>query len=122
MALIYYLLGPLLLLIETKVYGGDAIRQALPITILATFFFTYNLVSLIIFNKLHRSGSKSIPTYYLASKLLRLLLSMMIFTCYGLLINNDMLLFAINLVAFYFVSIITNSIYCIREEKIKKNK
>lgn len=38
MAIAYCILGPLLLFIESKLYGSDAMRQALPITLLAIFF------------------------------------------------------------------------------------
>lgn len=122
MAIAYCILGPLLLFIESKLYGSDAMRQALPITLLAIFFFAYNLASLAIFRKLLYSGSKSITIFYLTSKLMRLLLCMVIFIGYGILVRNSLLLFAVNLVVFYIVSILTNSIYCIREENIIKKK
>ncbi len=118
----YCILGPLLLFTESKLYGSDAMRQALPITLLAIFFFAYNLASLAIFRKLLYSGSKSITIFYLTSKLMRLLLCMVIFIGYGILVRSSLLLFAVNLVVFYIVSILTNSIYCIREENIIKKK
>lgn len=52
----YCILGPLLLFTESKLYGSDAMRQALPITLLAIFFFAYNLASLAIFRKLLYKG------------------------------------------------------------------
>ncbi len=97
LAIVYCILGPVLLFLETHLSGKAALEQALPIALLSVFFFAYSLASLTVFHKLLRNNGKSLTTYYLADKTFRLLLCMTILAVYGFLIQTSLLLFAINL-------------------------
>ena len=120
LALIYCCLGPLLLIIETQVAHISPAQQALPITLLAVFFFTYSLLGLYVFNKLMDSHSKSVTHFYLISKTLRFVLCMAAIVIYGVITREGLLAFAINLFVFYMVTVIYTTFYCAKAEY--KNK
>ena len=120
LALIYCCLGPLLLLIETHVAQVSAAQQAFPITLLAVFFFTYSLLSMYFFNKLLTKNSKSITHFYLISKTLRFLLSMILIVGYGIITREGLLTFAINLFVFYICTVSYTTVYCAKAEYKKK--
>lgn len=117
LALIYCCLGPLLLVIESHLLpNASAIQQALPITILAVFFFSYSLVSLYIFNKLIETRHKSVMHFYLISKTLRFFICIVLIVGYGIVSREGLLTFAINLFIFYLVTVIYTTVYCARAE------
>ena len=120
LALIYCCLGPLLLIVETKVAHISPTQQAFPITLLAIFFFAYSLLSLYIFNKLIDNHSKSVTHFYLISKTLRFFLCMVLIVIYGVITREGLLAFAINLFVFYMATVIYTTIYCAKAEY--KNK
>ena len=122
LALVYCIIGPILLFIERSWEGTEALHQALPITLLAVFFFIYSFLSLALFHRLLSKNSKALTSYYLAGKTLRLLLSIIIITGYGILIREGLLIFAINLFIYYIVTAIFSSIYCIKEENKTKTR
>ena len=123
LALIYCCLGPLLLVVEAKAGLVSPMQQALPITLLAVFFFTYSLLGLYLFNKLIGRQSKSVMHFYLISKTLRFFLSMVLIVIYGVLIREGLLAFAINLFVFYLVTVVVTTLYCAKaEHNNKKSK
>ena len=122
LALIYCCLGPLLLLCETSIANVSPLQQALPITLLATFFFSYSYVILYVFNKLIGKHSKSLTHFYLVSKTLRFFLCIVIIVVYGIVCREGLLTFAINLFVFYLVTVLYTTVYCIKlEYKNKKS-
>lgn len=120
LALIYCCVGPLLLLVESNISNATALQQALPITLLAVFFFSYSLLSLYIFNHLIVHNRKSVTSFYLISKTLRFFLCIVGLVCYGIITREGLLTFAINLFVFYMVTVIYTTIYCAKTEY--KNK
>lgn len=121
LALLFSAVGPLLLFIEQHVAGREALRQALPIALLASFFFAYSFCSLLIFRRLIDRKGKVAPAYYMADKMLRLLLCALLLVVYGIFIRQDLLLFSVNLFVFYLTTMVFTNIYCIREEKKLRN-
>ena len=61
------------------------------------------------------------PAYYMADKMLRLLLCALLLVVYGIFIRQDLLLFSVNLFVFYLTTMVFTNIYCIREEKKLRN-
>lgn len=121
MALVFCVVGPLSLFIEQQVVGRDALHQALPIALLASFFFTYSFCSLLVFQRLISNKGKVAPAYYMADKMLRLLLCAILLVIYGCLKRPDIILFSVNLFVFYLTTMVFTNIYCIREEKKLRN-
>ncbi len=70
LAIVYCILGPVLLFLETHLSGKAALEQALPIALLSVFFFAYSLASLTVFHKLLRNNGKSLTTYYLQTSIM----------------------------------------------------
>lgn len=119
LALIYCLLGPILYGMETAICGSEARMQALPITALAVFYFTYSYISIQIHQSLLVKNSKLLPTYYLATKMIRLILSLVILVIYGLLHKEGIIMFAANLFAYYIATVVYMSVYLIKKEKVR---
>lgn len=120
LALIYCVTGPALLFIEHLCGLDEAISQALPITLLAAFFFFYSYISLLVFHHLYAKKSKGLTGYYLIDKTVRLLLSILILLVYDLAIGRDIAAFAINLFVLYVVTMVFTSYYCIKKEQKAK--
>lgn len=117
LAVIFCLVGPLLLLCETAIVGAAAKTQVIPITLLAIFFFAYSYVSMQIQKRLLEQESKILPTFYLAVKMIRLLLCVGFLLVYGLLFRESIVMFAANLVVFYVIAVVYMSLYFIQQEK-----
>lgn len=123
LALIYCVVGPILLLVEHICGLDEATSQALPITLLSFFFFFYSFISLMIFYHLYSKKSKGLTGYYLIDKTVRLLLSILILLVYDLACGRDIAAFAINLFVLYLVTMVFTSYYCIKkEQKANYNK
>lgn len=121
LAALYCCLGPLLLLAGTK-FGNISLRQStLAIILLAVFFFSYSLVSLAVFHKLLAQKSKVITTYYLGEKTVRLLICIGILIVYALFQKEGLVNFTMDIAAFYLVTMVYTSYYCIKEERRNKN-
>lgn len=120
LALIYCCVGPLLLVLEQYSCNVPPAQQALPITLLAVFFFTYSLLELYLFDRLISSGSKKLTHFYLVSKMTRLMLCVLILVGYGFLVREGLLTFAINLFAFYMVTMVFTTVCCTIAERKKK--
>lgn len=106
LAATFCLLGPALLFLEKAVITADAAQQALPIALLATFFFSLTLLELGIADRLRRTKSSMITGFYLTMKVVRILLSAIILVVYAYFVKQNLTAFAINLAAFYIVTMI----------------
>ena len=120
LALVYFVLGPLLLIAETCIGHISPAQQALPITLLAVFFFTYSLLSIYLFNKWVAKQPKRITHFYLISKTLRFFLCIVMLVIYGITVREGVLTFAINLFVFYMATVVCTTIYFAKYEY--KNK
>ena len=121
LALIYCIIGPVLLLTEHLMGLDKEMNQALPITLLSVFFFIYSYISLLIFHNLYSKRNKRLTVFYLIDKIVRLLLSVLILLVYGLICGKDIVAFAVNLFTLYLVTMFFSSYYWIKKEQ-KYNK
>lgn len=121
LALIYCIIGPVLLFTEHLIGLDKEINQALPITLLSAFFFIYSYMSLLIFHNLYSKRDKRLTGFYLIDKIVRLLLSVLILLVYGLICGKDIVAFAVNLFTLYLVTMFFSSYYWIKKEQ-KYNK
>lgn len=123
LALAYCLVGPALYFTEFYLIDKQlSQQQVIPTILLATFFYVYTFISLLIFQRLLIQNSSSLTSFYLASKILRILVCILIIIIYGILKSDSLLVFAINLFILYIVTVVISSVYCIREENSKNKK
>lgn len=123
LALTYCLLGPLLLFVESRTsFGREAFVQAFPMAVLSSLYFIYTYVSLWVFHRLYATRGHIPPYFYMASKTLRLLLSIVLLIVYGVWIHQGILLFAVNLFVYYLATMTFTNIYCLRQEKKYRNQ
>ena len=117
LTLIYLLLGPLLLWIEVAVAGNAAVRQAAPITVIAVVFFAYHLLWFSVLERLRSKGSKRLTQALLAGSVVRMLLALLLVVGYCFIMKEGHLLFAINLMAYYVVTLVATSLVAIKSER-----
>jgi hypothetical protein len=115
----YLLLGPVLLFVEFAIIGSDALIQAFPIALTAVFFFAYSMLSLTIFNRILKKGRKGLVGYYLADKMIRMILCILIVVVYGVIGKPGLIPFSVNLLILYLFTVIYCNIYCVKQDKNK---
>jgi hypothetical protein len=115
----YLLLGPVLLFVEFAIIGSDALIQAFPIALTAVFFFSYSMLSLAIFNRILKKGRKGLVGYYLADKMIRMILCILIVVVYGVIGKPGLIPFSVNLLILYLFTVIYCNIYCVKQDKNK---
>lgn len=115
----YLLLGPVLLFVEFAIIGSDALIQAFPIALTAVFFFAYSMLSLAIFNRILKKGRKGLVGYYLADKMIRMILCILIVVVYGVIGKPGLITFSVNLLILYLFTVIYCNIYCVKQDKNK---
>lgn len=115
----YLLLGPVLLFVEFAIIGSDALTQAFPIALTAVFFFAYSMLSLAIFNRILKKGRKGLVGYYLADKMIRMILCILIVVVYGVIGKPGLIPFSVNLLILYLFTVIYCNIYCVKQDKNK---
>lgn len=115
----YLLLGPVLLFVEFAIIGSDALIQAFPIALTAVFFFAYSMLSLAIFNRILKKGRKGLVGYYLADKMIRMILCVLIVVVYGVIGKPGLIPFSVNLLILYLFTVIYCNIYCVKQDKNK---
>ena len=115
----YLLLGPVLLFVEFAIIGSDALVQAFPIALTAVFFFAYSMLSLAIFNRILKKGRKGLVGYYLADKMIRMILCILIVVVYGVIGKPGLIPFSVNLLILYLFTVIYCNIYCVKQDKNK---
>lgn len=120
-ALVFAIVCPLLFYIEYKCMGNEAVKQVPAITLLASGYFAYSLLSLSIFRKvLQTRDNRSLLLYYFGSKGIRFFLSVVALTAYAMLVHSQLTLFALNMLVLYFVGVIVGTMYCTKMEKHSK--
>ena len=115
----YLLLGPVLLFVEFAIIGSEALTQAFPIALTAVFFFAYSMLSLAIFNSILKKGRKGLVGYYLADKMIRMILCILIVVVYGVIGKPGLIPFSVNLLILYLFTVIYCNIYCVKQDKNK---
>lgn len=115
--IIYLLLGGLLLLIEPKVLADlDMLSCAVQIFYIGIVFWVYTLIELYVIANVRKNQPKVLPGLLIGFKGGRLLLSFFAIILFGILEGNSVVVFSINLVLFYIVTMFYNSILLLREE------
>lgn len=126
LAVVYIVLGPLILGIEYCVIGSQRARaQALPLAIIATEFYAYSCISLVFHHRLLRQGSKFVTAFHLANHTFRLLLAILTLLVFALIIPREHLVpFTANIAAFYVITMMLTAHYSIKVEnnKLKNTK
>lgn len=113
----YLIIGPILLFIEYALLGNSALQQSFLIALTAVFFFVYSMISLAIFHKLLNSDGKGLVGYYLADKMIRMVLCAVIVVVYGVIGCDGLIPFTINLLILYLFTVIYTNIYCVKRDK-----
>ena len=115
--LMYCLLTPIIYIIMRKIGGQEIIRMVIPLCFLALFFFVVTSFEIGIVRYWHQTKSKFITNGYLLTKTTRLLLSLLLLTCYLLLKGPLPVYFAISLIVLYFAAIIFTTIIYVKTER-----
>ncbi|MGM9633360.1 MAG: hypothetical protein ACI3YA_02905 [Alloprevotella sp.] len=117
LTLIYLLLGPLLLWIEVSAVGNAALRQAWPITVIAVAFFAYHLLWLTFLDRLRSNGSRRLTQALLGGSVVRMLMALLLVVGYCFIMKEGHLLFAINLMTYYLVTLVATGLMTIKQER-----
>lgn len=117
LTVVYLLLGPLLLWIEVAAAGNIASRQAAPITVIAVVFFAYHLLWLSFLERLRSNGSRRLTQALLGGSVVRMLLALLLVVGYCFIMKEGHLLFAINLMAYYIVTLVATGLMAIKSER-----
>ena len=118
--LIICILGPLLLLTEVYFYNSQAQQQIGPIFLVGIFFFIFTTIEIFFGAWLHKQRNKIITSYYLLMKIVRILVLSIIIVVYALMGGSNLQLFAMNVFAFYLVTLFFISAYFMVVENHKK--
>lgn len=115
---LYCVLAPILLLVENVMVGTDVYAQVFPMFLLSVGFFAYSMGSLALFRHLWNKKSAALTGYYLVDRVIRLLLCVAVLIVCGFVMPRDrFFVFAINMFAFYVVTVLATTIYNIKVEK-----
>lgn len=106
-----------MLFTEMKVFGQEQAQQALPIVGLCVFFFAFTAGELLLSRRLHRTGKNLLTTYYMAMKVVRMLLSILLFVAYYLAGGANIPAFGINLLILYTATMAYSTVCHVRMEK-----
>lgn len=100
----------------------QAFGQAPCLILIATLFFAFGMLCFPIFSFLIRKGGKALVGFYLVSKIVILLASIVILVAYALKDGEDLLLFALNLLSLYVVFLIISTWFYINAERKTKQQ
>lgn len=121
-ALLLLALGPILFFTERPFIGDWDAKNAICITVITTLFFAYTVASLFVHSILLRRRSTLLISYYLLDKILRLGISIAVLFLYKLYVDEQLLLFAVNLFVCFSVTALLTTIYSIKAEKSEYTK
>lgn len=110
-ALVLCVVSVLLFFVELSLAGREAVVQQVPyLIVIPTLFFALSLGGSAVYNFVMRKEGKQAVTFYLAAKLIRLLLAIAVLLVYAFADGQNLLLFSINLLVVYLAGMVT-SIY-----------
>lgn len=121
-ALVLLVLGPILFFTERPFIGDWSAKNAICITVITTLFFAYTVASLFVHRVLLRRRSALLISYYLLDKILRLGISIAVLFLYKFYVDEQLLLFAVNLFVCFSVTALLTTIYSIKAEKSEYTK
>ena len=123
LAIIFFIVGPLLLLIEKSFITIEASQQAIPIGVIACIYFFAAIIDLSISERLRRTESKMLMGFHLLMNVIRLLISVLIIIVYAIFIKQNLMVFVINVSVFYLLTMAyCTSVHLRSEKEITKNK
>ena len=123
LAIIFFIVCPLLLLIEKSFITIEASQQALPIAVIACIYFFTALIDISVCQRLRRTDSKMLMGFHLLMNVLRLLLSALIIIVYAIFIKQNLMVFVINVSVFYLLTMAFCTAKHLKAEKeYTKNK
>lgn len=118
LSLIFLLVGPLLLLVEMKVADGLGVFDcAIQILLIATAYWAFTLFELYVISHVRKNQPNALPGVFIGFKGGRLLLSFLAVVLYGVFEGENLIIFCINLLSFYLITMFYNSILLLKEEK-----
>ena len=113
LTIVYVLLGPLLLFVENKMFGNEALRQAFPITVVAAIYFAYTLAVVSLLGRASRSGHTPLGLFLL-DNVVRFFMTCIILVVYAFINRSGLMLFGINLLAYYLATLVVVSCFTVR--------
>lgn len=120
LSLTYFLVGPLLFWIEHQTMAELNVQHAwVQIVSIATAFWFFTLLELYVTAQQRAQRPQSLTGVYVAFKGARFLLSVMALLAYGVLGGAFILVFSINLIAFYLITMLFTTACYVRDEKKK---
>lgn len=121
-ALILCIACPALYIIEHLYWPQEALQQVGPITLTAIVFFAITALDIYITAWMHRKNSRSIASYYLLMKAVRMCILIVLFVIYALISGKSILLFSANLVTLFFITLVFSTIHYIKVEEHRKKE
>lgn len=113
LAITYVLLGPLLLYVESRIFGSVALHQALPITVIAVIYFAYSKVVMSLIERGGRSGRQPLGLFLL-DNVVRFFMTCIILVVYGFVNRDGIVHFGINLLVYYLATLIIVTCFTVR--------
>ncbi len=93
-----------------------AVQQAPFLIISATLFFALSLAGHAVYQIVIRRGGSTLIGFYMLCKVVRLFMAIAIAVIYALANRQNILIFSLNLLALYTVSMVTTIIYYVKVE------
>ena len=113
LTVVYLLLGPLLLFVDNKMFGSEALLQAFPITVVAVAYFAYTLAAMSLVGKSARSGQTPLGMFLL-DNVVRFFMTCIILVVYAFINRSGLVLFGINLLAYYLATLVVVTCFTVR--------
>lgn len=110
-------LGPVLFFAERPLLTSPEVHNAVCITVIASVFFCYSSVSLLVQKYFLEHSPKVLTSFYLGEKMFRMILGVAAILLYKYVSGKEMMAFAISLLVFFNVSVIFSTICSIKAEK-----
>lgn len=121
-ALVLFMVGPILFFTQHPFLGEWSGKNAICITVITTLFFAYTAGSLFIHRILLKQRSALLISYYLLDKILRLGLGIIMLLFYKFYVDQQLLLFAVNVFVCFSITAVLTTIYSIKAEKSEYTK
>jgi hypothetical protein len=123
LTLLFLVMGPLLLLVESKMVADlNMMGCAVQILLMATAYWAYTLLELYVISRVRQNQPNALPGVFIGFKGGRLLLSFLAIILYGILNGEGVVVFSVNLLLFYLVTMLYNSVLLLKDEKKTKLK
>ena len=114
----YVILAPILLYIEAVHFQANVTTLFWALSGLVIFFYTYSLLGFYVFDKISQRKKSLLTSFHLANILIRFVASLMIVAIYYLIVGKaDIVLFIVNLMVLYIVTMLVTNVLYYKAEK-----